>query len=383
SPALSSLERADGASISAARVAELAGRIDDAERVAIVAGKNAWWPLVSQQLVSLAEHLHAPVAHTWDALGAMPTVHPLSMSQFGRSGGGGHPTASHLIAEADLVLGVGVRRGTGAARNLEAAVGDGRLLLLDAVDEPSDNGAVEIGSIAALARLLGDLRATCREREEDPRILDACREAQVALQQGLDREVARYREVRPWTIGLALQSLARRLTPETLVITDVSQVKMWAPFQLPVFGPTSQLQSGSWGAMGYVIPGVLAAGLACPDRRIVGLVGDASFLMGSSDFVTICELGLPVVIAVHADRQIGMIHATLTEKFGRAYATEVGEVDFVRYAEACGARGIRVDDPSKIDSAWDVALATTGPLILELRAGHAFPRPWPLERLVR
>jgi acetolactate synthase-1/2/3 large subunit len=111
-------------------------------------------------------------------------------------------------------------------------------------------------------------------------------------------------------------------------------------------------------------------------------MGDASFLMASSDFGTICDLGLPVVVAVHADGQIGMIHNAMTMTYGRAYATAIGEVDFVRYAEAFGARGIRVDDPADLDAAWTTALAADGPVLLELRAGHDFPRPWPVGRLI-
>lgn len=373
------LEQVEGAGLSAEQVAELVARIDAAGSVAIVAGKNAWWPFVSSRMVALAERLHAPVGHTWDGLGAMPTVHPLSAGAWGRSHGGGHPTANRLVAEADLVLGIGVRRDTGAHRNLLDVVGSDRLIVLDASDSPV---GFEVGSVAALAGLLSGLATLCRERPEDPDTLAACRNAHASLRQGLDADIARYAEARPWHIGRALQALAERLTPETLVVTDVSQVKMWAPLQLPIISPTSQLQSGSWGAMGYVIPGVLAAALARPEKRVVGLVGDASFLMGSSDFVTICELGLPVVVAVHADRQIGMIYATLTEQFGRAYATEIGAVDFVRYAEACGASGIRVTAPDDIGPAWDRALATNGPVLLELAAGHGFPRPYPIARLV-
>ena len=274
-----------------------------------------------------------------------------------------------------------MRRDTGAARNLADVVGPERFVLLDAADDPA-SGSCEVGSVAALAQLLGALAERCRERPEDPAMLAVCRDAHDTLRQGLAAEIARYRDASPWHIAAALQALAERMTPDTLVVTDVSQVKMWAPLQLPLITPESQLQSGSWGAMGYVIPGVLAAALARPEKKVVGLVGDASFLMASSDFVTICELGLPVVIAVHADRQIGMIHATLTEQFGRAYATEIGAVDFVRYAEAFGATGIRVDDPAGIGSAWDQALAADGPVLLELRAGHGFPRPYPIARLV-
>jgi len=134
--------------------------------------------------------------------------------------------------------------------------------------------------------------------------------------------------------------------------------------------------------MGYVVPGVLGAALARPDRRVVGIVGDAAFLMGSNDFGTICSLGLPVVIAVHADRQIGMIHYSLSQAFGRTYKTDVPAVDFVAYAEAFGARGIRVTEPEELDAAWEDALSTDKPVLLELRAGHDFPRPYPIRRII-
>jgi thiamine pyrophosphate-dependent acetolactate synthase large subunit-like protein len=280
------------------------------------------------------------------------------------------------------VLGIGVRRGTEPAVELADLLGE-RFLPIGLADDPAAPVGVEAGSVAALAGLLGTLADSGRERPLEGETRALCAEAQASLRRGLAIELERHRAARPWHIGLALDALARRMTPDTLVVSDVSNVKLWAPVQLPAFGPESHVQSGSWGAMGYAIPGVLAAGLARPNKKVVGLVGDTSFLMGSSDFLTICELGLPVVLAVHADRQIGMINNAMTMQFGRPYATEIGAVDFVRYAEAFGARGIRVDEPGQIEAAWEAALAADGPVLLELRAGHDFPRPWPVSRLVR
>ena len=358
----------------------LIARIDRAGRVAIVAGKGAWWPPVSAQLVRLAERLGAPVAHSWDGHAAMPTVHPLSVGLWWGAGRS-HPTAGRLVSEADLVLGVGVRQGTETALDLGAEAGE-RLLLLDVADalDPSRNSGIP--SVTALATTLAALADRCGPRPANAMTLDACARAQTLLQRGLQLDLERHRSARPWHIGLALDALARRMTADTLVVSDVSNVKLWAPLQLPAFGPESHLQSGSWGAMGYAVPGVLAAGLLRPDKQVVGLTGDTAFLMSSSDFGTICQLGLPVVVAVHADGQIGMIANAMTMTFGRSYATEIGEVDFVRYAEAFGARGIRVDEPSDLDAAWDEALTTDGPVLLELRAGHEFPRPWPVGRFV-
>ena len=104
---------------------------------------------------------------------------------------------------------------------------------------------------------------------------------------------------------------------------------------------------------------MLAAARLRPNKKVVGLGGDTSFLMASSDFLTICEQKLPVVIAIHHDQRIGMIDNMHTKAYGRAYASEIGRVDFVKYAEAFGATGIRVEDPADTEAAWDAALAAT------------------------
>ena len=172
------------------------------------------------------------------------------------------------------------------------------------------------------------------------------------------------------------------MTPDMFVISDVSNVKLWTPLQVPVWGPDSHFQSGSWGAMGYCLPSVIAAARLRPNKKVVGVCGDTSFLMASSDFLTICEQKLPVVIGIHHDQRIGMIDNMHTKAYGRAYASEIGRVDFVKYAEAFGAQGVRVEDPADIGAAWDAALAADGPFIIEFRAGHEFPWPWPVSRLV-
>jgi thiamine pyrophosphate-dependent acetolactate synthase large subunit-like protein len=202
-----------------------------------------------------------------------------------------------------------------------------------------------------------------------------CVEAQRSLARGLAVEMERYAAARPWHIGLAIAALDVRLTPETVVTSDVSNVKLWAPFQLRTFGPHSHVQAGSWGTMGYALPAALGAAFALPGRKVVARAGDASTLMSSSDLVTLAQHHLPVVIAVHHDGRIGMIEY-MQRQAGRApYATEVGEVDYVRLAEAAGVAGIRVDEPSQIGDAWDRALAATGPFLIEFMAGHDFPRP--------
>src|SRR5438105_600126 len=131
-------------------------RIRAARRPIIVAGKGAWYPLVSAALVTFAEALEAPVCHTWEGHGAMPTVHPLSLGPYRIMET--HPSVLSELSAADLIIGVGVRVGTEPFRALHNDYGD-RLLILDAADTPTCVYGPAIGSVQSLAASLRALAA--------------------------------------------------------------------------------------------------------------------------------------------------------------------------------------------------------------------------------
>jgi pyruvate oxidase len=348
-------------------------RIRAARHPVVVAGKGAWYPVVSSALVALAEALEAPVCHTWEGHGAMPTVHPLSLGPFRIMET--HPAVLAELGAADVIIGVGVRIGTEPFRALEEDYGGERLLILDAAHAPSGDFGPRISSVPSLAASLRALAAAVHPSPSAGSARATCAEAQQSLARGLAVEMERYTGTRPWHIGRAIAALSKRLTPDMVVTSDVSNVKLWVPFQLRTFGPHSHVQAGSWGTMGYALPAAIGAAFAHPDRKIVALAGDASFLMSSADLVTLAQHRLPVVIGVHHDGRIGMINYMQTMAGRTPYATEIGEVDYARMAEAAGLKGIRVDDPQDIGAAWDEALAENGPVLIEFMAGHDFPRP--------
>jgi acetolactate synthase-1/2/3 large subunit len=347
-------------------------RIRAARHPVVVAGKGAWYPAVSAALVEFAEALEAPVCHTWEGHAAMPTVHPLSLGPYRVMET--HPAVLAQLRASDLIIGVGVRVGTEPFLALREDHGE-RLLLLDAADAPSSQYGPTIGSVPSLVASLRALAATVQPSPSAAATRATCIEAQRSLARGLDVEMERYAGVRPWHIGRAIAALSERLTPEMVVTSDVSNVKLWLPFQLRTFGPHSHVQAGSWGTMGYALPAALGAAFAYPGRKVVAMAGDASFLMSSSDLVTLAQHHLPVVIGVHHDGRIGMINYMQTIAGRQPFATEIGEVEYAKLAEAAGVKGIRVEDPAGIGAAWDRALAEDGPVLIEFMAGHDFPRP--------
>jgi len=218
-------------------------RIRAARRPIIVAGKGAWYPLASAALVALAEALEAPVCHTWEGHGAMPTVHWLSLGPYRVMET--HPAVLSELNAADLIVGVGVRVGTESFRALHEDYGD-RLLILDAADAPTGVYGPAIGSVPSLAASLRALATAVSPSSSAGGARGICAEAQRSLARGLEVELERYARTRPWHIGRAIAALSERLTPDMVVTSDVSNVKLWVPFQLRTFGPHSHVQAGSW-----------------------------------------------------------------------------------------------------------------------------------------
>ncbi|TAK22689.1 MAG: thiamine pyrophosphate-binding protein [Chloroflexota bacterium] len=347
-------------------------RMRAARNPLIIAGKGAWYPTASAALVRFAEALGAPVAWTWEGHGAMPTMHPLALGPFRLMGT--HPAVDAAIARADLVLGVGLRPGIEAHRAVQEAVGE-RLTVLGAADVPNPHDGPVILSVPSLVATLDALAKRISRTPSAAEAIEACAMAQRALARGIEVELVRHAATRPWHIGLALRELDRRMTPDAIVTSDVSNIKLWVPLLVRAFGPASHLQSGSWGTMGYALPAAIGAALARPGQKVVALAGDTSFLMSSNDLVTLAQLKLPIVMAVHKDGRIGMIDYMQRQAGREPYAVEIGDVDLVKMAEAAGVRSIRVREPSEIAGAWADALAAAEPVLIEFTAGFDFPRP--------
>ncbi|MBI3977837.1 MAG: thiamine pyrophosphate-binding protein [Chloroflexi bacterium] len=351
----------------------LVARIARAERPIIVAGKGALRGSVSPAMVALAERIGAPILDTFDSQAATPSDHPLSAGFFWdvRSS----PFVLKLFQTADLVIAVGVRPNTDAARSLGRNVA-GDLLILEAADEPPA-GQPWIGSVPALEATLQALAAAVPERPASAELLAETAESKARFARAMARWLDKYRTAGPrqWPIALALAGLAPHMDAETVLVTDSAAHKLWVPYVCPSFGPISHQQCGTWGSMGYGITGALGAAVACPDKKVVGFCGDGSFLMASADFGTLGRLGRNVIIPVHHDGHLGMINGMHQNQFGRVAGTEIPDVDLVRYAEAFGARGIRVATPDRIAPAWEEAFAADGVVLIDFLAGHQFGFP--------
>ena len=108
--------------------------------------------------------------------------------------------------------------------------------------------------------------------------------------------------------------------------------------------------------MGIAVPGAIAAALAHPERKAVAVTGDAGFLMNSQEIETAMRMGVSIVILIWRDNGYGLIEWKQKVQFNRPSHVEFNNPDFVKYAEAFGAKGYRVEKAEQLEPMLKTAL---------------------------
>ena len=165
-----------------------------------------------------------------------------------------------------------------------------------------------------------------------------------------------------------VRALREALAPDDVVVSDVGAHKVWLARLYPTSLSNTVVVSNGLAAMGIALPGAIAAKLVFPERKVVAFAGDGGFLMNVHELETAKRLDAAVVSVVLVDGRLGVIEANERRLFGRTFATEFGNPDFVELARAFGIAGFAV--PSAHE------LLPTLRRALDLRAPALVAVPW-------
>lgn len=357
-------------------VSAIAEVVRGSRRPLIWAGKGVRATGASAELEELAELLEAPVILSGDAAGALPDVHPLATAQLTLYGL--TPLQQELAREADLVLAVGERGGTGHADGLFHSVNAPVVgLWLGNAGEAADTRAVAAAS--DVAHIPTGLNQLLEALGDQQRAVDIELRARIAREgEGLRRYIFEqtlrdYADHTPMHYGAAIATLHEFIDDDTIVLGDIGQHNQWGRLAVTTRNPSTFVPEGYWGAMGFGIPAALAAKAAFPDRRVISVTGDGCFLMASSDFSTAVEYGLNPIFVILNDRQYGMIVLMQEGFYGRASETALNGPDFVAFARSFGGDGMRVERPEQMREALERALASKTVFVIDAICDHTVP----------
>ncbi|WP_285565654.1 thiamine pyrophosphate-binding protein [Actinoallomurus iriomotensis] len=355
----------------------IAGLLAEAERPLIYLGGGLRRGEGRAALLSIAERLDIPIAHSLMGKGAIPDDHPLLL---GMPGFWGLELTNACTREADVVLALATRFAETDASSWEPEYTwnfpASRLIQID-VDpaEIGRNYPVEIGAVADVTLAVRAIDAALRELRPEPVVRPALRERIRAARGELfagSRERGRS-DAFPLRPERILNDLREALPADAVLVTDVGWNKNGVAQCYPLPPEGCFVTPGGASTMGFGPAAAVGVQIAEPGRVVVALVGDGGMSAQLPAVPMAVEQGLPVIFVVMNNRAHGTIADLQATSFGGTYGCEFRDPDglayspdFAAYARACGADGHAVASPGELLPALRSAVSRRRPAVLDV-----------------
>ena len=332
--------------------------LEGAKRPLILAGGGVIGADASAELSEFAKRMQAPVCATLMGLGAFPA----SDGQFfGMIGMHGTDAAAKAFRRADVVIACGMRFSDRVAGD-RAKFREGKTIVQFDVDaaEIDKNVATDLSVMADLKEIFKALL---------PRLAQADRREWL-------KEAAAYREYAaehsdPALPAYRILSALRGFTDaDTPVATDVGQHQMWAAQFCKFERPRTFITSGGLGTMGFGLGAAIGACVGSGKKTVL-VTGDGSFHMNLNELCTAVSQELPLVILLMDNNTLGMVRQWQTLFYGKRYSqtTLNRKTDYLKLAEAFGAKGFVIAGQQDIEPVLKKAFAEKGPVLVDCKIG--------------
>lgn len=359
--------KSDGPPEALDKAAEL---LAGAENPAIIAGKGVVDSDAQEVVAKIAEHLTAPVAASYLHNDAFPADHPLSVGPLGYMGS---KAAMKLVSEADVVLAIGSRLsvfGTVPQYGVDWFPKSAKIVQVDINPKQiARTHPIEVGVVGDATRvgegILSRLEArgsVAPDKDRLARIEDekgAWEEEQYSLAM---------EDGDPINPRRALYEISRAMPEEAIVTTDIGNVCSTSNGYLAFNKGRKFIAALTFGNCGFAYPAALGAQIARPDCPVVAIVGDGAWGMSLHEVSTAVEQGLPVIACVFNNHKWGAEQKNQVDFYDNRYVGSMIEgPDFAEVARAMGADGVRVEDPEEVREAFEAALASGRPTVLDIQ----------------
>jgi acetolactate synthase I/II/III large subunit len=344
-------------------IKEAARLILASERPILYAGGGILKARAAEALRELAELTDIRVVTTLMARGAFPDNHPLCL---GMPGMHGNATAITSMQKSDLLIALGARFDDRITGRVNSFAPEAKIIHVDI--DPAEQGKVRRPDVP----IVGDCKYVIEEIISAIRDLLAGGETQADTSVWKSR-ISGWQEQFPLAYdqsgpGDALKpqyclEQLRDAAPEgTIVASGVGQHQMWASQYWHFNEPYTWVNSGGLGTMGFSIPAAIGAKFGRPDRTVWAVDGDGCFQMTAQELVTATVERIPIKVALLNNSYLGMVRQWQEMFYGERYSevylsTDVP--DYVKWAEAMGCVGIRVESPEEVAPAIEKANSIT------------------------
>lgn len=339
------------------QIKKAARMIEKAKRPILYIGGGVITSNASEELKALAEKTQIPLTTTFMGLGAFPGDHPLCLGMLGMHG---TAYANHATMESDLILAVGARFDDRVTGRIDAFAPSAKVVHID-IDPTSisKNVRVDVPIVGDAKNVLKDLIGCLRKMPDTKAWLT---------------QIARWRKefpvtykkddkLRPQYVIEMIQELTKG---DAIIATEVGQNQMWACLFYKHHQPRTWISSGGLGTMGFGLPAAIGAQMGRPEKVVFDIAGDGSIQMNIQELMTAVANKLPVKIAILNNGCLGMVRQWQELFYKKRYSyTPLENPDFVKLAEAYGAKGLRITTKEGVVPAIKEALATDNVVMMD------------------
>ena len=321
--------------------------IRGAKKPYILVGGGVILSNASEELRTFVSKTDAPVADTLMGKGTFDGSDPKYTGMVGMHG---TKTSNLGITECDLLIVVGARFSDRVIGNAKKFARNAKILHID-VD------AAEISkNIKAHYSLIGDARLILRKL--NARLDPLHHDEWIAHIERLKDMYPIRTNKKGLTGEYIIETIDKKTEDDTVICTEVGQHQMWAAQFYKFTHPRTFITSGGLGTMGYGLGAAIGAKVAKPDKTVINIAGDGCFRMNMNEIATATRYDIPVIQVVINNHVLGMVRQWQNLFYGKRYSQTIlrDKVDFVKLAEAMGARAKKVTTKEEFDAAFDEAL---------------------------
>jgi len=347
---------------------EAAELINKAKKPMIFVGGGAVISEAAAEVKELVEKLDAPICDSLMGKGAMDGTDEHYTGMLGMHG---TKTSNLGVTQCDLLIAIGVRFSDRVAGNAKKFAPKAKIVHID-IDpaEINKNVTVYKSVIGDVKEVLSRLNPMINKTEH--------KEWMAQILEMKEKFPLKYDESK-LTGPYIMETLYKVTNGDAVVTTEVGQHQMWAGQYYKYTTPRTFITSGGLGTMGYGLGACIGAKVGCPDKTVVNIAGDGCFRMNMNEIATATRYNIPIIQMVFNNHVLGMVRQWQNLFYGQRYSyTTLNDcVDFVKLAEAMGAKAYRVTKKEEVEPVLKEAIALNIPVVIDFQI-ESDDKVWPM-----
>ena len=338
----------------------LISAVENKEKILLLAGYGCIRAGAKEVLLKLIDDYKIPFVSTMDSKGYLPEDHPLSLGVFGTTG---DPIAMDYFEQAEVVLAVGNSFAENATLLFKEGLYDNKTLMHINID-PHEINKVYAADYSMISDAKEGLEAIASWMDKLKGSVTAVAPAFAAdKKKWFDMpNIGTTEKMHPADVARVISEVA----PENaIVMGDAGSHMLWLSEYMKLTGNQRYQNPGSFGPMASHTNGCIGVKCANPDKVVISGSGDGCYLMAGFELLTAVQNNIPVVWVIFNNGEFNVIKKFLLNMFNEHAYMSFMNPDYVAYAEACGATGMRATNPEELREALTKAIALNKPVVID------------------